>query len=271
MGPDGRMGGSRSYPVTMSEQAVQQQPDPEFAANAISQVFELWVNSELERRGVQLTRADIRKVVVEMRPDQAPEVLINDEATIESHATVRQTFQAGEPVMLDDIEQLDSLEPATVGADSGWICFARIGGNEYFAFDLRYNKARASALLDRAREFLESAQHAGERAINVAIDNAHSAAELAVQAQMLLQQHETSSHRERREWLAEWAKLRNSPQQHADTLWNLAELRTGARYGSASVRLKQGRLRGIFTVVQQMIDNAAARAAVRTTDGAGSS
>lgn len=69
----------------------------------------------------------------------------------------------------------------------------------------------------------------------MALDNAHSAAELSVQAYMLTMQEEARRHRARREWLTKWAELKNAPQDHAHILWNLVDLRDQARYGEATL------------------------------------
>lgn len=227
----------------------------EFGESAINQIFDIWVGPELGERGVQLSRESIRKVVVELEPGKAPRVLLNEEATISASFTAKRAIEPGEPVTADDIENLNDLRPDEVSPNSGWICFARIGQSEYVAFDFRYNRERALALLVRAGEFLTAARHAADEEFsNVAIDLAHSAAELTVQAQMLTQQNETNNHYERRRWLSSWAEHDNSPRQHSDILWNLSDLREQARYGSDQVRLKPGRLLQILELVQDMID-----------------
>lgn len=238
----------------MVDQPAADSADQDFAANIVNQIFDLWVGPDLERRGLTLTRADIRKVLVELDPDQPLRVLINDEAELVASFVAKRDIAEGEDVTLADVDELANLRPLTIGSNSGWICFVRFGNQEFVAFNFTYNRARAGALLDRAREFLAVAVHAGDGAPGVAIDNAHSAAELTVQAHMLVQQTETRNHRERREWLAGWARHRNAPQHHADVLWNLADLRKTARYGSGELQLKPGRLAKILTTVQEMID-----------------
>jgi hypothetical protein len=232
---------------------------PGFASPLIDQIFDLWVAPELNRRRLRLTRAEIRKVVVELEADRPPRVLINDEARILGRARAYQAVVDRGSATHAQISELGELRPHAVGPNSGWICFLRLGDHQFVAFDFTYNRARAGALLNRAQEFLAAAQHAGEAAPGVAIENAHSAAELTVQAQMLLQQTEARHHQARRDWLAAWARHQNSPQRHADVLWNLADLREPARYGSGDLRLKKGRLIKILATVQEMIDIASVR------------
>jgi HEPN domain-containing protein len=227
----------------------------DFGPNVIQQVFELWVLPEVQRRGLTLTRADINKVVVEMAPSEPVRVLINDEAAIVSAVRAKRAIEPGEAVTLDDIDEIADLKPHDIDENSGWICFLRWGGAEYVAFDFVYNRARAKVLLERARSFLRSADRDGEAELAVALDNAHSAAELSVQAYMLCMQEEPRRRRERREWLAKWAELKNAPQEHDDMLWNLADLRDQARYGDEAPTLKPGRFAKIIKTVASMIES----------------
>lgn len=163
----------------------------------INHVFELWVSPELAARGPGLTRADIRKVLVELEPGHAPRVVINEAVELLATIVATRAIAKGEAVTLGDIESITDLQPAAVGSNSGWLCFARVGPHEVVAFDFTYNRELASALVARAREFLATARQAASAA--VAVDTAHSAAELAVQAQMLTMHLETRRHQERRE------------------------------------------------------------------------
>lgn len=43
-----------------------------------------------------------------------------------------------------DIGELANLHPLTIGSNSGWICFVRIGNREFVAFDFTYNRARVA-------------------------------------------------------------------------------------------------------------------------------
>jgi hypothetical protein len=228
----------------------------EFSSTLINHVFELWVAPEVERRGLILTQLDIRKVLVELEPGRDARVLLNDEAELEVAFIPRRDIAEGEDVTLGDIEDLSGLRPASIGSNSGWIVFARLGDRGMVAFDFRYNRAHASAVLGRAREFLTIAEIASVQSPPVAVDLAFSAAELAVQAQMMTLQSDTNYHRERREWLAGWARNQNVPTQHADLLWNLADLRGSARYCEGVLRLDPARLGLIMRTVGEMIDSA---------------
>lgn len=241
---------------------MQEEPDPQPGDALVEQVFELWVNPELKRRGLQLSRDEITQVVVEMPAhDGDLMVSLNQDAEIVAMTTAKRDLKAGETVYLEDIDQINEIYPTNVNPNSGWICYVRISGRELVTFDLRPNKAKASALLQKAQEYLDTAKSMADRSPDVSIDNAHSAAELTVQAQMLLMRNETNNHRVRRKWFAGWTELENSPRHHSDLLFDLANQRSAARYGAERVALKPGRLNEILDTVQEMIDTATVRIA----------
>lgn len=225
----------------------------------MEQIFDLWVNPELKRQGLALSRDEVTRVVVEM-PAKGEElkVFLNEEAHVEATVVANRDLKAGEPVYLHDIEQL-KIWAANVDDNSGWVCYARVAGREVVSYDLRPNKAKATGLIQKAREFLAVAKAVAKTSPDVAIDNAHSAAELTVQAQMLLLRNETNDHHVRRKWFSEWTQLENSPRHHSDLLFDLANRRSEARYGAERLALKPGRLAKILTIVQEMIDATAAR------------
>lgn len=234
--------------------------DPEFGQAVLGQLFDLWVGPELVRRGVELARDEIRKVVVELSPGQPPRVLIDEEAAIIGRFVADRPIAKGEEIRRGDVREIVGIEPHGLDPNSGWICFARLPtGEEFVAFDFTYNRGTALALLERAEEYLGAAHQIASTSLNVAVDNLFSAAELAVQVEMLTLQSETQNHRVRAEWLAGWAELGNAPTSHADTLWTLADLRKRARYGSEMVVIKPHQLDRMLRVVREMLDRARAR------------
>jgi hypothetical protein len=73
--------------------------DEDLGAPLLNQIFEIWVEPELTHRGLQLSRDQISKVVIEMDPSQArPIIKINEEATIIAEAKATRAIEAGEPV-----------------------------------------------------------------------------------------------------------------------------------------------------------------------------
>jgi HEPN domain-containing protein len=239
----------------------EQLPD-DFATNLVDSIFELYVIPDVLRRGLVLERDDIRKVVVELNPDrQHPLVWINDAAQIVARVRVNRDLAEGEDVRVQDIDEVHAVEPVHVGPNSGYVCFAILMGQQYIRFDFRYNKERVASLLTRAREFLDAAVDSLNRRPAVACDLAFSAAELSVQAQMLIQQQKTKSHWQRQEWLDSWAQHSSAPQEHADALRDLREHRLLSRYSDAPPVADRSALERLFAVVEEMIQAALSYAA----------
>jgi HEPN domain len=227
----------------------------EFTRTLVDHVFELWVSPEVQRRGLTLHRADIRQVLVELEPGKAPRIFLNEEVQLTGNSIAKRDITEGEELTVEDIEQVTELRPLSVGPNSGWLVFMRLGFRELISFDFRYNKAKVSITLNRAREFLMAAKAESSRSAAVAIDLAFSAAELAVQSQMMSLQSDIGNHKGRREWLAGWTRNDNAPRKYADLLYNLADLRSSARYGEGLLRVSPDRLRHIMKTIEGMIES----------------
>jgi hypothetical protein len=227
----------------------------------LEQIFELWVEPELTRRRFELDPDQIMKVLVEINPAESrPIVKINDEAELLIEFTATRKITNGEAFTEADIDQVHSVRPAQIGENSGWICFAVIRGRHAIAFDFRYNWSRALRLIQRAREFLTVARNAATNSPGVACDNAFSAAELSVQAQMLLRQQDIRQHWRRQEWFDSWTELDNSPNIHSLALRELHGYRAAAHYADADLVIPKGRLVELLDTNEEMIKYAAQRA-----------
>jgi len=230
-----------------------QLPD-DFSTNLVNSIFELFVEPEITRRGLALDRDEIRKVVVELSPDRPhPLVRLNDQAKIVASVSVTRDLTEGENVTAADINEVHSVEPEGIGPNSGYVCFAVINGRQCIKFDFRYNKERVARLLLRARQFFDTAADCLETRPAVACDLAFSAAELSVQAQMLLQQQQTKSHVQRQEWIDSWTELDNAPPEHADALRQLRNHRLQGRYEQVAFTVEGSALKPLMNVVEEMI------------------
>lgn len=235
-------------------------PDPDVGDPLYEHMWELWVGPAVEERGLDVTPETLDKVVVELPPGGPVAVRFGDDAAIEARFTATRAIKAGEDVYGEDIAELHVAKPMQVDDNSGWICFFRLpDGRTWIAFDFIYNRARARTLLDRSAHFLGTAREKAATSLAVCLDNAYSAAELAVQAEMLLLQQATNNHKVRGKWLSGWSENGNSPQEHASTLWRLADLRKQARYGTEPIELKPAQLGRLLDVAEEMLERARAR------------
>jgi hypothetical protein len=237
-------------------------PDParEFGTNVLENVFVTWIEPELARRGLPLDRALVWAVVVELLADGGAKTTLNEEAKIAAKATASAGVAPGTTLTVENIEHLETFQPAGVEADSGWIVYVVFAGQPYLAFDFRYNKSRIGELLDLADDYLATAESSYTAALRPAIDNLYSAAELTVQAQMLSESQKTTFHRVRAAWLKNAVDLSNVPALHKDVLDQLHGERAAARYADGPVRMTSADLSEAMQAVKQMIDFARERA-----------
>lgn len=233
--------------------------DPEFSAALQEQIFDLWVEPELQRRGLDMDRDGVSKALVIMAPARPVETLINDEAELVAHVRATRPIEAGEAVTTADFDQIEGVRPFDVDPDAGWICFARLGPQVVIAFDFRRNRARAGRLVERAREFARAARLAHDDGLlGPSIEAAYAAAELAVVGQMLLIDDDPPrDHPKRKRWFVGWTELGNAPETHSRALTMLAKHRRTARYAERPIDMNDRQLAEVLTVVDEMVEHAA--------------
>jgi hypothetical protein len=211
------------------------------AGDLIDQMFTLWILPHIERSNLDVSRDQIVQAVVILHPNGAPEVLLNDQAELVAKAKVRGAVAAGEPVTTENVEQLSALRPANVPPNAGWIAFALLPGSGIMvAFDFRYNRDRATELLDRAQEFLVTGREAlASGRIGPSVETALAAGELAITAMASLQNivHKgRNSHGARQAWLNSYTHVGNGTPDWYRAMRHLLEARPSARYGDPQGR-----------------------------------
>lgn len=238
--------------------------DEELGTALHAQMFELWVEPELTRRG-DLVRTDVRRALVLME-STGPVVRLNEEFDVVAQARSTRAIAAGEEVTRADFDEIRWAEPLGVDPNVGWILYMVVGSDAYITFDFRQNLARATEMLQRAQEFLELAEDGLEKKrLGPAIDNALSAAELTIRAQVhLIDTPTKESHRQRLNFWAEWVRLGNAPAHLADTFARLTDERGRARYADAPLTIDARELQQLLDEVRDMIEVASGAAARRT-------
>lgn len=238
-----------------------------FGENIVEMMFTTWVDAELTRRGDGLKRADVGKAVIELPPFGAtPIVRLNADAALEARAIVSAPIAKGEAVTPENVRSLEAFWPVGIHADSGWLAYIVVGASGYVAFDFRYNKQRNAELLSLADDYLETAQGYYELALRPAIDNLLSAAELTVQAQMLVQSEQTTFHNIRDTWLRDNERLGNAPEGFFALLKQLRSERAAARYGDGVVSISADEMPELIARVRTMIEHATGRTGLVAVD-----
>ena len=232
-----------------------------------AQLMELWVKPEILRRqegGAAPRPMTVNAAQVIFFPDeQAPLVRLNREIRLEAKAAVESAtdFEIGQIAELKEFALTTTRLPESEYADCGHITAVRTGGEWLVAFDGRYNRGLASQHIERAAEFSACAVGALQsELVAAAIDNLHSAAELAARATLLLlpdqRFREKATHRAIHSRFNRWAKLGNVDGKYRDALNRLVELRPQARYlkGALAVSIEDVHL--LSDVVAEMITDA---------------
>lgn len=237
--------------------------DPSFSTGLMDQMFTLWIEPELVRRGRALDRAAIHSAVVVMAPHSAPRVLLDDEARWVAKLPTKRAIEAGEEVTDDDVDvdAITGLRPDGIESDAGWTGFVQAAGRQWISFDFRRNRGRAGALLDDAASAL-AASHSDQRFRLRRRSMRHLlvAANLAVAAQELLHADDPLDDPvQRATQFREFAKLGNVPLSHSRCLDRLQRL--SAIKGALPSRLASGRteLRHLTATVADMIEVARVR------------
>ena len=238
-----------------------------FGEHLIENMFTTWIDGDLARRCAGLGRADVLRAVVELPPFAGnPIIRINDEATLQARAVAATRIRKGDPVTAENIRDLESFWPVDVHPNSGWLAYLVVGGAAYVAFDLRYNKQRTAELLGLADKYFEVVEAVMDRALRPAVDNLLSAAELAVQAQMLAESRETKFHHARDKWLRQDERMGNAPEGVFELLRRLRNERAAARYGDGQLSVRLDEMPNLVAQVREMIAHAATRVGVESVD-----
>ena len=232
-------------------------PD-EAGARLIEQIIELWLRPALESRRLGKQPEDVDRALVVFRPGHEPDVLIDGEAAMIVQAKSTRAIEAGERVTEADLESIKALRPHGIDPDAGWIGFVRFKRNYTIAFDFRRNRTKIQRIVDLAADYAAAAQlaaRAGRR--GPALDNLHSAAELAAVAQISLTHDKPpGSHRKRLQLFETWVEFGNAPSDHGRTLRELAKHRASARYAAKTLRLSDADLEWYIGQVTDMVEHA---------------
>jgi len=237
-----------------------------WAQRVLDQMYRLWIEPAIQTRGLNLTRDRVMKAVVVMPPNGPIEVLLNDDVQLLAEAVAQRPIERGEGLTAADLVDIRHIEPAGVDPNVAWLAYVNIGGVITLEFDFRRNRQTASALLDRADEFLATARHAlGEGRLGPAVENGFAAAELAVKAQMyLIVDGPTRVHHERLQWWEDWVKLGNAPSHLQALVGRLYSERPRSRYGDGVLTMSEPDVGGALEEVAELIEHARTRCAERS-------
>jgi uncharacterized protein (UPF0332 family) len=209
----------------------------------VEQIVSIFIQPEVQKRlaeGKVVDPLPLRKAQVLLYlGNRPPDVRLNDEVSAVSEIVYvgNRPLVPGDPIYESDIGEVKWIQPGPdVDPNCGHISLVRISNRYHVAFDFVYNKDEAKKSLDKADQFLRTAQSAhanGDSA--AAIDTLFSAAELTAKALLITNPFgspllEKSTHKGIRSKFAHWAKLGNVQEDHRDTFNTLTRLRDEFRY-----------------------------------------
>ena len=211
--------------------------DDSLYKSLLDQAWDMWISPEIEqrRRTGQLPRDfALNAAQVIFAPDaDEPAIRLNEEVAAVMRVKVEGPIEKGQAIYDDMVQDIESIELTDLDPDSGHVSIMHLRGQWYIAFDFRRHATRVSAMVARAREFLDVAAHALEmHAYGALIDNLFSAVELLAKAELLLfgQEIRGKRHGAVRAPFNLWGKLGNTDRGFPELLNRLAGLRPDARY-----------------------------------------
>ncbi len=124
------------------------------------QVMNLWAIPEIERRkkkGILKDDFEIRRVQVIFILGEPPRVRFNENVGITARVKVNRNIIKGEEVKSSDIDKIEKFI-VDYPSNSGHITLFRLLNEWIIIFDARYNKEKIEELIERSKEFCESAK-----------------------------------------------------------------------------------------------------------------
>jgi hypothetical protein len=236
----------------------------------VEQAMSLWFLPELERRraaGTIPNPYELRAAQVLFYPDERPtEVRLNEEVRVLARVKFKEGVakEKGEPIFHHEIDNCELLQlPGTEDPNCGHLTLLRLAGSWSLSFDFTYNKGRSKELLQTAKEFLDTAEHALEKGhLRAFTDNLFSAAELTVTVFLITSprpgERSDMNHKGIRSRFSWFAKLGNVGTSSRETFNSLASARLQARYMKGVFTMSLSEATSHLAAVKELMEHAEA-------------
>lgn len=221
------------------------------------QLLELFVGPEMKRLQAADPSAEglaVHRFLILMPPGQRPIVKLNDAFGGVVEARHTRDLVKGEEVGPEDIDGVSSFEPHDDDRGQPFIAgFAHSAGWSVI-FRLGWQHEMAAPYLKLGQEFAATAKEAlAAHRIGVALDNAHSAAELFAKSVLLSAPPamtekviNSSKHSHIVDRFNQWTALDNAPREFTTVLGRLQALRGSARYLNKPLMITDEEVAGLF-------------------------
>lgn len=129
--------------------------DNQMYEKLLSQVFEFWVNPEVERRGVE--RFNLRSAQIIFCIGSSPMVRLNEEVKVIAAAKLNKSVKKGETIFEGDIDSIEKLNLVEDEKDFGHITIVLHRGVWVISFSFNYDVTKTQMFMKIGDDFLMSA------------------------------------------------------------------------------------------------------------------
>jgi len=158
--------------------------------NLLKQVFQVWINPELDRRkkenNIEQNFRLIRAQII-FSLGGPPEIRINDQVKAQIKVKINRSVKKGEILYERDVNEIQNIQLIDEEKDFGHITIILFKNYWVISFSFIYNSSRSTELIELGDDFLNSAKKAHEsRHFRSVIELLSIAAENYAKARMYL-------------------------------------------------------------------------------------
>ncbi len=232
----------------------------EIGKNLLNQVFEFWVNPEIERRRqnkILPKNFKLRMAQIVMNVGKPPIIRLNDEIKAQLVVRVTRNVVAGDPVSTADIDEIENLKLTEDDPDAGHITIILHKNRWFISFNFHYNSSKVRNHIEAAHEFLETAQNAlTSKRYRAFYENIFCAVELISKAwllrmpvqKLLSSKNHSLIHSE----INRHAKLGNIYKDYSKMFNEISEVRPRSRYLNGKFVYNHGNCEKIQKIANEM-------------------
>ena len=240
-----------------------------FENNLFDNLMETWILPsvrERQEKGELEKPLPIKMAQIIFKPDgDKPLVRVNDEikgrAIVKLHEPLEKPLKAGDPLTVGQLKEIEAFELEEDERDYGHATLISLPDKWLITFNFIYNKKSSQEHIDAANEFMHAAENSlKQNHLRAAIDNLHSATELAAKAYLLGNPDKSiinsKSHKLVHTRINKQRKLGNVNGVHVDTFNDLKNLRSSARYLNSKLTIEPEQVETMINDIKEFINDA---------------
>lgn len=234
----------------------------EIGQKVFQQAIDIFVTPEIERRKKMNKLSSNFKLeqiqIIFSSKSGRSYVRLNKEVKAIIKCKANKPIKKGDAVYENDVDRIESIELTKGDSNYGHITLLYFKGNWIVSFNFIYNKEEIKKHVEASKEFYESAKENLKKGrLRPLFENAFASAELLTKSILLSLPNKKllggKNHREKKDFLKNWANLGNVKIEYSTTLSRLYSLRSSARYLSSDDYKKEDPIK-IINNLKKMID-----------------